>query len=138
MFELEFHGAAGGEVTGSMHLLHLDDGPVGLDCGLFQGSRTECRRKNQEFPIPPDELQALLLSHAHIDHSGNIPAWVHKRFAGSIYATAATCDLCNVMLADSAKIQEEDARFWNEKRAQTPSERIEPLAQARPLRHLHA
>lgn len=131
MFELEFHGAAGGEVTGSMHLLHLDDGPVGLDCGLFQGSRTDARRKNLAFPVAPKELKALLLSHAHIDHSGNIPAWTHKGFSGPIYATAATCDLCNVMLADSAKIQEEDARFWNEKRARTPDEFIEPLYTAK-------
>jgi metallo-beta-lactamase family protein len=126
MPELEFHGAAG-EVTGSMHLLHLDDGPVLLDAGLFQGRRGETRLKNQSFPVRPDSVRAMLLSHAHIDHSGNIPGLTRGGLQAPIYATTATCDLCDVMLADSAKIQEEDARFWNEKRAKTPQDMIRPL-----------
>ncbi len=126
MAELEFYGAAG-TVTGSHHILHTDDGPVALDAGLFQGKRSEYRSRNTTFPAPPRELQALLLSHAHIDHSGNIPNLVRHRFRAPVYATAATCDLCDIMLADSAHIQEEDARFWNEKRARSRAEQIEPL-----------
>ena len=123
---LQFHGAAQ-EVTGSMHLLHLSDGPVALDCGLFQGHHASAHEKNLRFPIRPDKLKALLLSHAHIDHSGNIPGLVRNKFSAPIYATAATCDLCDVMLADSAHIQEEDAAFWNAKRAKGPDDYIEPL-----------
>ena len=126
MAELEFHGAAQ-TVTGSMHLLHLRQGVVSLDCGLFQGRREEFRQHNSTFPLPPRELAGLLLSHAHIDHSGNIPGLVRQGFSGPVYATPATCDLCDVMLADSAHIQEEDARYWNEKRARNASERIAPL-----------
>jgi metallo-beta-lactamase family protein len=126
MAELEFYGAAQ-TVTGSMHLLHLRDGTFALDCGLFQGRREESRQRNLTFPMPPAEMKGLLLSHAHIDHSGNIPGLVRQGFSGPVYATPATCDLCDVMLADSAHIQEEDARFWNEKCARTPAEYIDPL-----------
>lgn len=126
MAELEFFGAAQ-TVTGSMHLLRLDSGIWSLDCGLFQGRRAEARERNTKFPIEPARLSGLILSHAHIDHSGNIPGLVKRGFGGPVYATPATMDLCKVMLADSAKIQEEDARFWNEKRAKTPAERIQPL-----------
>jgi len=127
MVELEFHGAAQ-TVTGSMHLLHLDGRTaVSLDCGLFQGRRQEYRERNSQFPVEPAKLQAVLLSHAHIDHSGNLPGLARRGFHGPVYATSATCDLCEVMLADSAKIQEEDARFWNEKRAHSPREFIQPL-----------
>jgi len=126
MAELEFFGAAG-TVTGSMHLLHLPEGAYALDCGLFQGRREEARLRNSTFPVPPDQLRGVLLSHAHIDHSGNLPGLTKRRFRGPVYATPATCDLVDVMLADSAHIHEEDARFWNEKRATRPSERIEPL-----------
>jgi len=126
MAELEFHGAAR-TVTGSMHLLHLADGPVALDCGLMQGRRQLSREWNQTFPLPPERIKSVLLSHAHIDHSGNLPGLVKQGFRGQIHTTAATSDLCAVMLADSAHIQEEDARFWNERRAARPEERIEPL-----------
>jgi metallo-beta-lactamase family protein len=126
MTELEFYGAAG-ETTGSMHLLRLDDCTFTLDCGLFQGRRSETRERNLSFPLPPRDLDAVVLSHAHIDHSGNIPGLVRHGFAGPVYATPATCDLCGVMLADSAHIQEEDAEFWNTKRAEKPADRIEPL-----------
>ena len=126
MAELEFHGAAE-TVTGSMHLLHLPDGTVSLDCGLFQGRRSWSREMNSGSPISVGELRTVLLSHAHIDHSGRIPYLVRKGFKGRVFATAATCDLCDVMLADSAHIQEEDARYWNEKRASDESEYIKPL-----------
>jgi metallo-beta-lactamase family protein len=124
--ELEFHGAAH-EVTGSMHLLHLPQGTFALDCGLFQGKREDSQTRNRTFPLPPKLLGGVLLSHAHIDHSGNLPGLTRDGFAGPILATPATCDLCRIMLADSAHIQEEDAAYWNLKRARRPSERIKPL-----------
>jgi len=123
---LEFHGAAG-QTTGSMHLLHLPTGPVALDCGLFQGRRREADAMNRTFPLDPKDLRGVLLSHAHIDHSGNLPGLGRDGFDGDVYATPATCDLCRIMLADSAHIHEEDARYWNERRARDPSEYIEPL-----------
>ena len=123
MAKLLFHGAAQ-TVTGSMHILETDGGPVALDCGLFQGARRIAREKNETFPLPPADLRAVVLSHAHIDHSGNIPGLVHHGFGGRVAATSATCDLAAVMLADSAHIQEEDARFWNKKHPEAP---IEPF-----------
>ena len=135
MVGLEFHGAAQ-TVTGSMHLLHLPEGPVALDCGLFQGRREESRQLNCEMPVRPERLRALLLSHAHIDHCGRLPRLFHKKgYRGPIFGTAATCDLARVMLADSAHLQEEDARYWNEKRARTHREKIEPLYTAVDVDH---
>jgi metallo-beta-lactamase family protein len=119
--KLLFHGAAK-TVTGSMHVLDTAAGPVALDCGLFQGARRLAREQNETFPLPPNRLRAVVLSHAHIDHSGNIPGLAHHGFRGRIIATSATCDLARVMLADSAHIQEEDARFWNKKHPQEPIE----------------
>ena len=98
-----------------------------MDCGLFQGRRSDAREKNRSFPVHPSKLRSVLLSHAHIDHSGKIPRLFRDNFKGKIIATKATCDLVKVMLADSAHIQEEDARFWNERRASGPEEYIEPL-----------
>ncbi|MFP4105167.1 MAG: MBL fold metallo-hydrolase RNA specificity domain-containing protein [Phycisphaerae bacterium] len=126
MASIEFHGAAR-TVTGSHHILHLDDGPVAMDCGLYQGRRQDFWDRNRSFPVRPSELKSVLLTHSHIDHSGNIPQLVKQKFRGKVYATAATCDLCEIMLADSGHIQEEDARYWNEKRARTEEDRIEPL-----------
>ncbi len=126
MVDLEFFGAAG-TVTGSMHVLHLPDGPVLLDCGLFQGKRDWSRELNAKLPVNPKAVRAVLLSHAHMDHSGKTPHLVSKGFGGPIYATTATVDLARIMLADSAHIQEEDARYWNEKRARSPKEFIQPL-----------
>ena len=124
--ELEFFGAAR-TVTGSMHLLHIDGKTISMDCGLFQGRRIDAAEKNRQFPIRSDQIDSVLLSHAHIDHSGKLPALVKHGFTGPIYATPATVDLCHIMLADSAHIQQEDARFWNEKRARTPKDEIQPL-----------
>jgi len=124
--ELEFFGAAR-TVTGSMHLLHIDGKTVSMDCGLFQGRRNDAAEKNRKFPMRSSEIDAVLLSHAHIDHSGKLPALVKHGFSGPIYSTPATADLCEIMLADSAHIQQEDARFWNERRARSPKEYIQPL-----------
>ena len=126
MIELEFQGATE-TVTGSMHVLRLDEGPVLLDCGLFQGRREWAREMNEALPIRPSDVRSILLSHAHIDHSGKIPHLVAHKFDGPIFTTTATADLCKIMLADSAKIHEEDARYWNERRARGPKDFIEPL-----------
>lgn len=126
MLNLEFFGAAR-EVTGSCHLLHADGIPVMLDCGLFQGRRAEALQKSRQFPIDPSELRAVVLSHAHIDHCGRLPLLVKRGFSGTIYATPATRDLCAIMLADSAHIQEEDAKFISKKRAKSDQPPVEPL-----------
>lgn len=100
-------------VTGSMHHLRLNGGSLLLDCGLFQGRRDEAYERNRVLPFAPAAIQHVLLSHAHIDHSGNLPTLVARGFAGRIHATAATRDLCALMLPDSGHIQEEDVRFVN-------------------------
>ena len=123
---LMFHGAAQ-TVTGSMHLLRTKNKTVSLDAGLFQGRRTDSIEKNSWFPLDPADIDTILLSHAHIDHSGNIPQLVKRGFKGKIYTTGATSDLCEIMLADSGHIHEEDANYWNKKRAKTPAEEIKPL-----------
>jgi metallo-beta-lactamase family protein len=107
---LTFHGAAG-QVTGSMHLLEAAGARILLDAGLFQGRRAEAHAQNANLPIDPRRLDAVILSHAHIDHSGRLPLLVNRGFHGPIYATAASRDLCAVMLADAAHIQEKDAEF---------------------------
>lgn len=120
--EITFAGAAR-EVTGSCHLVRVAEKSIALDCGLFQGHRTEADRKNRELPLPVDELTALVLSHAHIDHAGRIPFLVRNGFAGPIYCTPATRDLCAYMLMDSAFIQEKDADHL----ARRGKEFVEPL-----------
>jgi metallo-beta-lactamase family protein len=114
---LEFYGAAG-QVTGSLHRIHINGKDVLLDCGLFQGHRAEADRINREVPDWAVKAHALALSHAHLDHSGNIPSLVKRGFRGDIYCTPPTRDLCSVMLRDAAMIQEQDARYLNKKRAQ--------------------
>ncbi|MCU0647446.1 MAG: MBL fold metallo-hydrolase [Gemmatimonadaceae bacterium] len=111
---LSFEGAAR-EVTGSCHLLTVGAHTVALDCGLFQGRREESRAKNERLPIAPTALSAVVLSHAHIDHAGRLPFLVARGYRGPIYATPATRDLCALMLADSARIQESDAAYLERK-----------------------
>src|SRR5918912_1259883 len=108
--EVEFSGAAR-EVTGSCHILRANGKTVLLDCGMFQGKRKESDAKNRRLPLPVDEIDAVVLSHAHIDHAGRLPFLVAEGYAKRIWATAATRDLCAYMLADSAHIQEKDAEF---------------------------
>ena len=124
--KITFRGAAG-TVTGSMHELQVDGRRFLLDCGLFQGRRAEARKRNRNFPFPPDAVDGVLLSHAHIDHSGNLPNLVKNGFDGPIYATPASLDLCREMLRDSGHIHEKDAEFLNKRRARR--RRIDPQAQ---------
>jgi metallo-beta-lactamase family protein len=107
---LQFVGAAR-EVTGSAHLVHVNGRTILLDCGLFQGRRSEVGEKNRRVPFAVDRIDAVVLSHAHIDHAGRLPFLVKEGYRGEIHATRATRDLCEVMLADSAQIQEKDAEF---------------------------
>jgi metallo-beta-lactamase family protein len=108
--EIEFSGAAR-EVTGSCHIVRTGGKTILLDCGLFQGKRSESTEKNLRLPVPVDEIDAIVLSHAHIDHAGRLPYLTAKGYDKSIVCTAATRDLAAIMLADSAHIQELDADF---------------------------
>ncbi len=126
MAEILFHGAAG-EVTGSMHMVHVDGQWVALDCGLYQGRRAEAEEKNRVWPMPAKEIAAVVLSHAHIDHSGRLPLLVKEGFEGPIYATPATRDLCAIMLPDSAHVQEEDVYYVSKRRKRKGLPPIEPL-----------
>ena len=111
--KIKFCGAAG-TTTGSQHLLEVNGARILLDCGMFQGRREESLRINREFPyFDPKGIDCVVLSHAHIDHSGNLPNLVKKGFDGNIYCTPATRDLCLIMLADAARIQEHDCAFIN-------------------------
>ena len=112
---LTFHGAAQ-TVTGSQHLLEINGSKLLLECGLYQGRRAESYLCNDTFEYDPADVDAVILSHAHIDHSGNLPNLVKHGFAGKIYTTRATADLSDIMLRDAGHIQESDAEFLNRKR----------------------
>jgi metallo-beta-lactamase family protein len=117
-------------VTGSMHQVEACGRSLLLDCGLFQGSRAEGQARNRQFPFRPKDIDAVLLSHAHIDHCGNLPNLVNQGFAGPIYCTPATRALAGVMLGDAAKIHEEDAAYLNRHRARGEPA-VEPLYDGR-------
>lgn len=108
--KLTFYGAAG-EVTGSQHLIETKHRRILLDCGLFQGRRLEARLKNEKFHCRPADLDAVILSHAHIDHCGNLPSLYKQGFRGPVFCTPATEDVAQIMLMDSANIQQEDVRY---------------------------
>ncbi len=119
MAYIQFLGAAG-TVTGSKHLINVSGDPSGrgcfqmlIDCGMFQGQKEWRERNWQELPIPAQEIDAVVLTHAHLDHCGWIPRLVKEGFRGPIYATASTIDLCGIILPDSGHLQEEDAAFYN-------------------------
>ncbi len=130
--QLTFHGAVR-TVTGSQHLLQVNGYQILLDCGLYQGKRGESFERNRQLPYAAGEVDVLVLSHAHIDHSGNIPNLVKSGFRGDIICTYATRDLCAIMLRDSAKIQEYDIDYVNKIRrraGQPPAEPIYSMADA--------
>ncbi|TFH08740.1 MAG: MBL fold metallo-hydrolase [Nitrosomonadales bacterium] len=123
---IEFYGATSG-ITGSCHILRANDHLVLLDCGLIQGRRHVEARNREPFPFSPDKISAVVLSHGHIDHSGRIPLLVKQGYRGPLYAQNATCDLCKIMLQDSASLQERDAEYENKWRNREKKSLIEPL-----------
>ncbi|MEJ2709829.1 MAG: MBL fold metallo-hydrolase [Anaerolineales bacterium] len=124
--KITFDGAAQ-TVTGSQHLIEVNGYKFLLDCGFYQGRRRESYERNKNFPFDPQTLDAVLLSHAHIDHSGNLPNLINSGYQGLIYTTEATAHLANVMLMDSGHIQEEDAIYVNKKHARRNEPPIEPI-----------
>lgn len=126
VLKVTFYGAAKA-VTGSQHLLEVAGKRILLDCGLSQGRRNDSERLNREYGYEPASLDAVILSHAHIDHSGKLPGLVKNGFKGTIFSTAASRDLAAIMLPDSAHIQQSDAEYLNKKRAKEGLDPIEPL-----------
>lgn len=124
--KITFHGAAQ-TVTGSRHLVEVNGYRILLDCGLYQGRRKEAFQRNREFSFDPTVVDAVVLSHAHIDHSGNIPSLIKQNYRGPIYCTHATFDLCGAMLPDSGHIQEKDAEFVNKRHKKRGEPPVEPL-----------
>ena len=125
--KISFHGAAR-VVTGSKHLLELSSGKkILLDCGMFQGMGKDTDHLNRQFGFDPETIDAMLLSHAHIDHGGLIPKLVKEGFKGRIWCTPATKELVSVLLEDSAQIQEDDIRYVNKKKALKGETLLRPL-----------
>ena len=126
MFKVTFYGAAQ-TTTGSMHLVEVNGIRILLDCGLYQGHRKEAFERNRQLGINPNDIDCVLLSHAHIDHSGNLPSLIRAGYRGSIYTTEATRDLCNPMLHDCAYIHKHDVEIVNRRRQQEGKKLFEPL-----------
>lgn len=124
--KIQFHGAVR-TVTGSQHLITINGKNILLDCGLYQGSRKQTYERNQHLPYDAAAIDVLILSHAHIDHSGNVPNLVKSGFRGDIICTYATRDLCAIMLRDSAKIQQYDVDYLNKKRKRKGLATLEPF-----------
>lgn len=127
--DLEFFGAAG-EVTGSCHILKVNGHHLLLDCGLIQGSRKDEARNRDAFPFEVDKIDAVVLSHAHIDHSGRLPLLVKRGYSGPIYAHRASCDIARILLKDSAYLNERDVQRENRRRERQGKELLQPLYSA--------
>lgn len=125
MFNLTFHGAAQ-TTTGSTHLIEVKGKRILLDCGLFQGHRKEAFERNRQLPFGKD-IDLVLLSHAHVDHCGNLPSLFKNGFTGKVHCTPATADLCKVLLKDSAHVQQFDLQIVNRKRKAQGQNLFEPL-----------
>ncbi len=124
--KITFHGAAE-TVTGSQHLIEVNGKRILLDCGLYQGKRRESYERNKNLPFDPASIDVVVLSHAHIDHSGNLPNLVKNGFKGDIICTFATRDLCATMLRDSGHIQERDVEYVNKKRKKKGEPPVDPI-----------
>ena len=124
--KITFYGAAQ-TTTGSMHLVESNGKRILLDCGLYQGHRKEAFERNRNLPFDPAKLDAVVLSHAHIDHSGNLPQLVRRGFHGKVYARSSTVDLCGVLLRDSCFLQNRDLEYINKKRRAQGKHLFEPL-----------
>ncbi len=124
--EITFIGATR-TVTGSMHLFEYEKQKFLVECGLYQGHRAEAERINRTFPFKPKEINCVILSHAHLDHSGNLPSLVKRNFRGDIYCTPATRDVVKLLLLDSAHLQENDIAFFNKKQRKVGLPTKEPL-----------
>ena len=123
---ITFYGAAQ-TTTGSMHLVEANGKRILLDCGLYQGHRKEAFEKNRNLPVDPAKIDYVILSHAHIDHSGNLPQLVRQGFRGRVFARQSTTDLCDVMLRDSCFLQKRDLEYVNKKRRKEGKKPFEPL-----------
>ncbi len=123
--KIKFCGAAG-TTTGSKHLIEVNGARILLDCGLYQGRRSDAFERNRTFPFDPGKIDCVVLSHAHIDHSGNLPHLTKRGFDGHIYATPATRDLCSIMLPDAAHIHESDITWLNRRRVRDNLPLLEP------------
>ena len=133
--KLSFHGAAR-SVTGSRHMLEVPGFKLLLDCGLFQGRRDEAYRKNRDLGFDPKSLNAVLLSHAHVDHSGALPVLQKHGFSGKVYLTRATADLTELMLEDSARIQMSDCGYVNKQEQRKGKTCVQPLYNTEDVRKL--
>ncbi|MCC7511831.1 MAG: MBL fold metallo-hydrolase, partial [Anaerolineae bacterium] len=123
---INFHGAAH-TVTGSQHLIEINGSRLLLECGLYQGRRAEAFERNRNFKYDPRSVDAMILSHSHIDHCGNLPNLVKQGYHGPIYMTKPAVELTDVMLRDAGHIQESDAEYLNKKRRARGEPLIEPL-----------
>ena len=133
--KLSFYGAAR-SVTGSRHLVEAPGFRLLLDCGMFQGRRQEAYRRNQDLGFDPKSLGAVLLSHAHIDHSGALPVLPGQGFSGKVYLTRASADLAGIMLEDSARVQEYDCRYVNKQERRRGKTCVQPIYDADDVRKI--
>src|ERR1700745_52962 len=127
---IHFFGATR-TTTGSRYLFEINGTRLLLECGLFQGRRGESIERNRNFPFDPNQIDAVVISHAHIDHCGNLPNLCRQGFAGNIYCTFATRDLASIMLEDSAEVQRADVEFVSRQRAKRNLPPVDPIYTAR-------